>query len=250
MKNGYIFLCSNKTQDECLERFLFGGGSDYRKVVPHVSPGDVLCLYNMISRRLYGFYEATSESAMNIVLEAWEGRFPWQVRIRPMAFIYPALSRDDIEDFIPFNLAKPRAVLTPAQLVELEKRFGLAKRRSEKEHDFRDETKTLIRTDDSHQVQSYGEEAIDNWLFEQGIAHAYEVSVVVDKEVMSCDFVIRTRGKKNIYVEFWEMNTPSYIRNRAYKESLYKKSGLDLIGLERKDLDKLGIALKRVLEED
>lgn len=246
--NGYIFLCSNKTQDECIERGLFGGGVDYNKVVKQVNPGDILCLYNLISHRLYGFYEATSKSSMNIVPEAWDGKFPWQVRVRPMVVVYPALSRDDIEDFISFSVGKPQAALSAFQLVELEERFGSLLRKKEKQHDFRDDTKTQLRTDDGHLVQSHGEEAIDNWLYDNGIAHAYEVSVEIDREFISCDFVIRTRDKKNIHLEFWGMNTPNYLKNRAHKEALYRKGGYDLISLEPKDLDNLNSALKRVLE--
>ena len=44
--HSYIFLCSDATQQECLDRGLLGGNKMYKNLVEEIEKGDELYLYN------------------------------------------------------------------------------------------------------------------------------------------------------------------------------------------------------------
>jgi len=80
---GFLFICSNDTQAECFERNLFGDTEMRADQVRRIKKGDFPgFLYNVDSRKLFGVFEAISDGASNIVSEACEGRYPWQVRVK------------------------------------------------------------------------------------------------------------------------------------------------------------------------
>ena len=57
------------------------------------------------------------------------------------------------------------------------------------EKNFRSKFPPVYRTDDGHNVRSKAEQIIDNWLYHNGIVHAYERRVPI-KEELYCDFFI------------------------------------------------------------
>ena len=59
--NGYVFLCSIETQDECFERKLFGTSEEYKDRYVDIKVGDLIFLYNVEIGQLFGLYEAQSE---------------------------------------------------------------------------------------------------------------------------------------------------------------------------------------------
>jgi DNA modification methylase len=79
---GHIFACTTKTEKECLDRMLFASNKVYENKVMQVKKGDPLFLFNVDSGALYGVFKATSHGAKNIVPEAWNGSYPYQVRVR------------------------------------------------------------------------------------------------------------------------------------------------------------------------
>ncbi len=80
---GHIFACTRKSEQECFDRMLFATNHVYGENVLKIKKGDLLFLLNMDTDTLYGTFLATSDGAKNIVPEAWEGRYPYQVRISP-----------------------------------------------------------------------------------------------------------------------------------------------------------------------
>jgi len=80
---GHIFVCTNKTEPECLERMLFGTSRLYADDVLGVKAGDVLFLLNVNSNTLYGVFHAKSDGRQNIVPEAWKGKYPYQIEVKP-----------------------------------------------------------------------------------------------------------------------------------------------------------------------
>jgi hypothetical protein len=106
---------------------------------------------------------------------------------------------------------------------------------NDEEKEFRTKFPATIRTEDGHFVRSKAEKIIDDWLYHEGIVHAYERRVPVD-EPLYCDFFI-PRGK--VWVEFWGLTEEKYTRRKALKKSLYDKYDKSLIELTDKDIEKL-----------
>lgn len=76
---GYVFACSDRTEDECFNRALFGGKETLRRV-GEIKPGTPLLLYNVDSKELSGPYTADSYEAEHQPL-AWGGAFSCQVQV-------------------------------------------------------------------------------------------------------------------------------------------------------------------------
>jgi DNA modification methylase len=80
----HIFVCTNKTEHECLQRMLFGTSKLYADDVLATKLGDILFLLNTDSNVLYGVFRAKSDGRQNIVPEAWKGKYPYQVEVEPL----------------------------------------------------------------------------------------------------------------------------------------------------------------------
>jgi len=80
---GYLFICSNRTQNECLQKRLFGLARKYWGWVQQIRIGTPLFLYNIDSKTLLGPFQAASEGRLNIDPRAWGNigspKFPSQV---------------------------------------------------------------------------------------------------------------------------------------------------------------------------
>jgi len=85
--NAHIFVCTNKTEPECLQRMLFGANKLYAESVLATKSGDILFLFNVNSDLLHGIFRAKSDGRQNIVPEAWKGRYPYQVEVEPIGNI-------------------------------------------------------------------------------------------------------------------------------------------------------------------
>lgn len=164
---GYVFLCSDITEPECLQRGLFGGKEKYLNRVKDLEKGDNLFTYNYVTKRLIGIFEAETCMEENIVPEAWNREFPWQVRVRRIE-IHKDLSREDLTGVIKFDArGRPTSRLSTETVDKLIELFRAEKRIVQ----YEDETR--YHCYDGHRVRSRPEQTICNWLFEHRIAHAY-----------------------------------------------------------------------------
>jgi hypothetical protein len=103
-------------------------------------------------------------------------------------------------------------------------------------NDFRKKYPANYRCTDGHYVRSKAEMLIDNWLYTNGVVHAYERRLPI-KEAIYCDFYIR-KGK--VYIEFWGMEgDEKYARRMQQKREAYAKSDFDLIELNNSDIKNL-----------
>lgn len=101
--------------------------------------------------------------------------------------------------------------------------------------------------DDGHLVKSPYEKIIDNWLYSEGIKHAYEKKIDIDKDRdLTPDFYIPEleNGTKNVYVEFWGYDETNikYQQRKDYKIKIYpelvKRDGIAVIYLNKKEVEK------------
>ncbi len=99
------------------------------------------------------------------------------------------------------------------------------------------------RTADGHYVRSRAELAIDNWLYMQGLVHAYERRVPITETVIS-DFFLPAQ---HVYIEYWGSNEPEYLKRKRKKQELYRKHGLKLVNVEDRHRDNLDDALPKLL---
>jgi len=111
--------------------------------------------------------------------------------------------------------------------------------------DFRQKFPATYRCMDGHYVRSRAEAMIDNWLYTNGIAHAYEKKLPIESDVYS-DFYIK--AGKSVYIEFWGMESDQkYARRKAIKQKAYQDNDFNLIELNDSDLNNLDDVLPRKL---
>ena len=86
---GFIFACTNSSQAECLQRMLFGTSRQYGAVAMRVKKGAFLFLLNLDSDLLFGVFRAVSDGKLNIEPDAWNGNYPYQVKVESLGDIVP-----------------------------------------------------------------------------------------------------------------------------------------------------------------
>ena len=115
-----MFLCNILTEQECLDRQLFGTNpgknlnAHYNKVVV----GDQLFLYNFETGVLRGPYRALTACIHNLEPSAWKKSrraFPWQVRVDCSDALTTLVRADDFAAFIPLTVTRV-GLLPPAEL--------------------------------------------------------------------------------------------------------------------------------------
>jgi DNA modification methylase len=80
----HIFVCTSKSEPECLQRRLFGTSKLYADDALMTRSGDLLFLLNISSDVLYGIFRAKSDGRKDIAPEAWKGKYPYQVEVEPL----------------------------------------------------------------------------------------------------------------------------------------------------------------------
>ena len=77
----FIMLCTTLTEQECLDRNLFGDMARRLEYLDEIKPGDIGFLLNIYKDELIGIFRACCEAQLNIEPDAWDGKFAAQVRV-------------------------------------------------------------------------------------------------------------------------------------------------------------------------
>ncbi len=118
--------------------------------------------------------------------------------------------------------------------------------KNEAVQDYSEKWEAKHRTLDGHYVRSISEMAIDNLLYQYGLAHAYERKIFVGEEEVLSDFYLPA-GK--VYIEFWGMDgDEKYNERKRKKIEFYKKNDIPLIQLHSKDILNLDDVLQKELK--
>ena len=80
----FIMLCNQLTEQECIDRSLFGDKANRLDTLDEIQPGDIGFLLNIDRDELLGVFQACSEAQLHIEPKAWKGRFAAQVRVKLM----------------------------------------------------------------------------------------------------------------------------------------------------------------------
>ena len=80
-ERGFIMLCDERTEEECLKRNLFGDLARRFQELDEIKPSDIGLLLNINNDELLGIFRACSPVQMHIEPDAWDGRFSAQVKV-------------------------------------------------------------------------------------------------------------------------------------------------------------------------
>ena len=80
----FIMLANTLTEQECIDRNLFGDKAKRLDCLEEIKPGDIGFLLNIDRDELIGVFRACSEAQLHIEPKAWKGKFPAQVRVEPI----------------------------------------------------------------------------------------------------------------------------------------------------------------------
>lgn len=74
----YIFECSSETYLACIEKSVFGSNKPWPL---QVFKGDFCLLHHYDAGSLFGLWRAESNGGRNLVPKAWNGKYPYQVKV-------------------------------------------------------------------------------------------------------------------------------------------------------------------------
>ena len=77
----FIMLANTLTEQECIDRSLFGDKANRFELLEEIKPGDIGFLLNIDRDELIGVFRACSEAQLHIDSNAWKGKFAAQVRV-------------------------------------------------------------------------------------------------------------------------------------------------------------------------
>lgn len=248
-QNGFVFLCSNQTERECLDNRVFGLPESMRYRASQVKKGDILFLHNYQTNHLHGVFEAVSDGGMNLIPYAFGGDYPAQVRVRrkldcpwiDRGSLLPLIKRGFIKVSRRGILVFPNK-LSPRLLDELYRIF------LEIPQQFRTRKEaTEFKAKDGHYTNSYGERYVDDWLHAHlSHKHLYNFSQELNGQVIRCDWYL---PDLELYVEYWEAPGPTHNGAVNLKQKLYADHSLKVVNLYENDLPSLDHVIpKRIAE--
>lgn len=238
MPNYYLFRCSTRTYQECINRKLLGQTLSMRRYVESVIAVDILFLHQtgnnipLEDQFIEGPFWAVTNGIENIEKEAWDGKFPMQVRyevrgktsrIKQLTFEKFSLKYAIPDRFFNFQIKSEIGKKLMEEMgfeVDYQKKaIKSFNTLSDIDIDFRLRYPANYRCEDGHYVRSISETLIDNWLFSHNITHGYEKKI--PGENMICDFYLSSKNNKEFFIEFWGLlNEPKYLIRKKAKEEI------------------------------
>jgi hypothetical protein len=108
------------------------------------------------------------------------------------------------------------------------------------------EDKKTLKTLKGTLVQSAGEKQVAEWLERNNIVYRYDGRLkIIEGFQIRPDFYLPER---DVYIEYWGMDTPRYKAGMYLKQDLYMQAGKKLVSLYPADLAKLDAILGAKLE--
>ena len=115
----FIMLCTNRTENECIGRNLFGDIKSHLDYLADVEIGDLGFLLNVTKNILIGVFKARSVAQLNIEPDAWGGEFPAQIRVEPKGMLMRVSEAASVLSSAGVNLINlKRGILVPISPVQ------------------------------------------------------------------------------------------------------------------------------------
>jgi hypothetical protein len=93
----FFMICTNDTEGECLDRGLFGDQEWLFPYLQVIKKGDIGFLINVSNDEIIGVFEAVEPARLNIVPEAWGGKFPAQIKVRLITRVVQRIDRASLK---------------------------------------------------------------------------------------------------------------------------------------------------------
>lgn len=239
----YIFKCDKITGGKVFDDNVLGAPSElYQSLVGRIQAGDILFVWLLEERKLYGAWEAASRGQYN-PREFHD--FPAVVYCTRKQQHEIGLDENQLRKIISFNTSYPPYKISFEQgekiLSELNRVNNLPLRTAIIDGNY-------YVTEDGHKVRSQGELIIDNWLYRNNLMHSYEERVQrPNNDFLLTDFYL---FKSEVYIEFWGMiSNPEYRKRKEEKVNFYRRHNLNLVELFPRDLSMLSEILKVKLSQ-
>jgi hypothetical protein len=228
---GWVFLCNDRTESECLALKLFGLPKREWASVSQVKKGDILYLHNYEHNRLYGVFEAVEDGKMNIEPYAFDGYFPAQVRVVWKLKAPPA----DKGALLPLikkgwiRVAKTGTMVFPWRLgpkfIDALWRVFLELPATPPP------IATLLhhKALDGDVTDSYGERQVDDWLHKH-VPHRHIYRYSLEGQQITCDWYI---PEIRLYIEYWGRGERSQL---PIKHKFYEDNSLQSIDVYENEL--------------
>lgn len=196
----------------------------------------------LLSSTKLGANFGVSARRMNLVLSelGWIEKFTKGWKPTPQGLALGGVSREQRKTAVPF-VVWPAVLLSnralnlslKATMNDNDESIQASEHPRESEEleaslsaDFRNRFPPKFRAKDGHMVRSRGEMLIDDFLYEQGIVHAYERRLPIHEDCYS-DFYL---PEKKVYLEYWGLaGRASYDERKAEKKALYSRHEFNLI---------------------
>jgi len=91
-EDGVMFLCNKATEEYCLKNMIFAASTSMMENMANITDNTALFLYRLTPKSsvLHGVFQAEGVAGLNLVPRAFGGRFPAQIRVKPLfRFPYP-----------------------------------------------------------------------------------------------------------------------------------------------------------------
>lgn len=139
---GYIFACTIPTEKECFQKGLFGNNKTRGAVALRVKKGSILFLQNLDTDLLFGVFRATSDCCLNLEKDAWKGKYPYQVKVEPIAEIIPLINAKRLLTRLKADKNSPLSEHATMQLLNL---FGFEDLRDKRLLEYVPTDKIIVR---------------------------------------------------------------------------------------------------------
>jgi DNA modification methylase len=116
---GEVFVCTEETEEDSFKYRLFGTNRVHAPAMMKVKKGDFLFLLNLHSDLLHGVFRASSDAQMNIEREAWNGKYPYQIRVEPLGDIVSIKNARSLLKKLGIKHATPMVKNSLIRLLEL-----------------------------------------------------------------------------------------------------------------------------------
>ena len=238
----FIFKCDRITGGKVFDDNVLGASSElYQSVVGRVQTGDILFVWFIEERKLYGTWVANSRGQYN-PKEFYN--FPAVVYCLRKTNHELGLTENQLRNILPFNSTHPPYIINYQQGQKIVEELNRLNNLPQKEEFL---PPGQYKAEDGHIVKSKGELIIDNWLYRNGIIHANEHRIQRDNDYLMTDFYL---SKSNVYIEFWGLiNDTAYKQRKEEKIKFYRRHNLNLIELFPRDLSMISEILKSKLAQ-